>query len=88
MPESAQVIPIKGSRRAQDIFQCQKAASLAFNLEAVTPWEPVIGDNNPPRLELTLGPSKARLSQLTCYVSGQGKASIEWLDRTTRSRVQ
>lgn len=59
----------------------QKAASLAFPLESVSPWEPVIGENNPPRLEIDLGEGRARLNQLTCYVSGQGKTEVQWLER-------
>jgi peptidoglycan/xylan/chitin deacetylase (PgdA/CDA1 family) len=58
-----------------------KAASLAFPLASVTPWDPVLGQDNPPRLEIQLEDTKARLSQLNCYVSGQGKVNEQWLDK-------
>jgi biofilm PGA synthesis lipoprotein PgaB len=61
-----------------------KAASLAFPVQSVSPWEPLLGQENPPRLEIGLGESTARLSQLSCYVSGQGEAEAQWLDRKQR----
>jgi len=62
-----------------------KIASLALPVISVEPWEPVINDaNNPPRLRVSLGDSDARLGQLSCFVSGQGRVDVEWEDRADR----
>lgn len=61
----------------------QKIASLAFPIKKLSPWEPLINPaNNPPKLEITLGNSDdVRLNQLTCFVSGQGRVEIKWINR-------
>ncbi len=65
-----------------------KIASLALPVISVEPWEPVIDDtNNPPRLRVNLGDSDARLGQLGCFVSGQGRVDVEWEDRADRRFV-
>ena len=61
-----------------------KIASLALPLVAVEPWEPVITDNNPPRLRVTVGEGPVRLRQLACFVSEQGRVDVEWEDRQAR----
>ncbi len=62
-----------------------KIASLALPVLTVEPWEPVIdAADNPPRLRVTLGDSEARLGQLACFVSGQGRVEVAWEDRATR----
>lgn len=62
-----------------------KIASLALPVLSVEPWEPVItAANNPPRLRASLGDSEARLGQLACFVSGQGRVDVEWEDRKAR----
>ena len=46
--------------------------------------EKVDGDfatDQPVSLRLTFKPGKYRLKDLTCYVSGQGKASLNWLEK-------
>ncbi len=61
-----------------------KIASLALPLAAVIPWEPVIGAENPPRLEVVVGEGPRRLDALACYVSDQGRAPVQWPDRAAR----
>ncbi len=62
-----------------------KIASLALPVLSAEPWEPVIdAADNPPRLRVTLGDSEARLGQLACFVSGQGRVEVAWEDRATR----
>ena len=67
----------------------QKVRSLAFPLEDVQPWEPQLGslllqDQVAPRMTVRLGESSARLNQLSCFVSGQGRVEVQWVDRTAR----
>lgn len=67
----------------------QKVQSLAFPLEDVQPWEPVLdeqqqGENTAPVMTVRLGDSTARLNQLSCFVSGQGRVEVQWRDRTAR----
>jgi len=62
-----------------------KIASLALPVLSVEPWEPVIDAvNNPPRLRIGLGDSDARLDQLGCFISGQGRVDVQWEDRGAR----
>lgn len=64
----------------------QKVNSLAFPISNQAPWEPTLTyKNNPPLLKISLGESNARLDQLNCYVSGQGRTKITWTDRETRT---
>ena len=37
---------------------------------------------------MTLGPTKARLNELVCYVSGQGAVPVVWEEKYTRFTVQ
>ena len=64
----------------------QKINSLAFAIVEQTPWEPSINlDNNPPKLEIKLAKqSDMKLDQLTCFVSGQGRVAVKWLNRRER----
>jgi len=68
----------------------QKVASLALPVTAVTPWDPVLKpERNPPLLSVSLARSGARLGQLSCFVSGQGRVAVRWLDGAqTRFTVQ
>jgi len=57
----------------------QKVASLAWPVSDVQPWSPVLAPGkNPPALFLALEPSDARLGQLGCFVSGQGRVAVQW----------
>jgi len=66
----------------------QKVASLAFPVLAVQPWDPLLSAPvNPdaaPQMRLHLAKSSARLAQLSCFVSGQGRVDVKWLDRADR----
>jgi poly-beta-1,6-N-acetyl-D-glucosamine N-deacetylase len=72
----------------------QKVASLAFSINDVEPWDPsLLTDHstanepapaNPPVMRMTLGKSDALLDQLTCYVSGQGRVKVKWLNEKER----
>ncbi|HEY3859091.1 MAG TPA: polysaccharide deacetylase family protein [Gammaproteobacteria bacterium] len=56
-----------------------KAAALPMPLRAVTPWDPQVGSENPPKLELDLEPGALPASALHCYQNGP-EMSIQWLD--------
>lgn len=58
-----------------------KVASLAFPVQEVNPWEPVVTAAVAPRMELMLGETSAQLSQMSCYFSAQGLMQMEWLNR-------
>jgi peptidoglycan/xylan/chitin deacetylase (PgdA/CDA1 family) len=61
-----------------------KVASLAFPLQRVSPWDPVVNSAAAPRMELILGESSARLSELSCYFSQEGAMQVQWVDRAQR----
>lgn len=56
-----------------------KVASLPMPVTKIDPWEPVTA-NTQPVITVTLGDSNARLGELACYISGQGKVEIDWLE--------
>ncbi|MBK1726728.1 polysaccharide deacetylase family protein [Halorhodospira neutriphila] len=58
-----------------------RARSLPLPVAAATPFDPVIDGSNPPRLEVTLADGGAVATQrLSCFASGQGRITLEWLD--------
>lgn len=60
-----------------------KAATLRLPVSKAWPEEPVTHQRQP-ILEITLNPEEIayiQLNQLSCFISGQGKASIQWLDK-------
>ena len=61
-----------------------KANSLALPVIEVKPWEPVLKKSNPPRMIITLAESDARIDQLVCHASGQGRVAVKWLDKKAR----
>jgi len=63
-----------------------KVASLPMPVTAVEPWNPVTTDRQP-SIVITVGPTDARLTELACFVSSQGRAEIEWLEAGKRFRV-
>jgi len=63
--------PINEHYAVLDQF-ARKAASLPLPVTAISPRDPVVQDN-PPRLELTLGDGDYVVSQLACYATGQGR---------------
>ena len=62
----------------------QKLQTLAFPVTDLSPWNPLLENGQPPRMVVSLADSEARLDQLSCFVSGQGKVKVEWLDRQAR----
>jgi peptidoglycan/xylan/chitin deacetylase (PgdA/CDA1 family) len=63
-----------------------KVASLPLPVVTVEPWDPVVSTGEP-RIEVTLGDADARLSELRCFVSGQGAVEVEWLTPAKRFSV-
>ena len=63
-----------------------KVASLPLPVVAVEPWDPVVWTTQP-RIEVILGDAEAKLSDLACYVSGQGAVEVEWLTPAKRFSV-
>jgi peptidoglycan/xylan/chitin deacetylase (PgdA/CDA1 family) len=60
-----------------------KAASLPLPVSNVDPWDPM-ATSNKPSIEITLEKSSARLGELACYVSGQGRVDIAWQEPERR----
>lgn len=56
-----------------------KVASVPMPVKSVDPWEPVTAETQP-AITITLGETNARLGELACYVSGQGKVEVDWQD--------
>jgi len=75
-----------------------KVASLPMPVLEVTPWDPVVTTTQP-RIEVTLGAGPgdgnrdgnengaARLGELACFVSGQGRVEVRWLEPGRRFTV-
>jgi peptidoglycan/xylan/chitin deacetylase (PgdA/CDA1 family) len=64
-----------------------KAASLPLAVASVDPWDPLTASRRP-RLVVDLGSSDARLARLACFVGGQGRVDVEWLEPERRFAVQ
>lgn len=56
-----------------------KALSLPMPVTEVTPWDPVTNDPLP-QITITLAESFARLGELACFVGGQGKVEVSWIE--------
>jgi peptidoglycan/xylan/chitin deacetylase (PgdA/CDA1 family) len=56
-----------------------KVASLPMPVTRVDPWEPVTS-NRQPTISITLGETDARLGELACFISGQGKVTVDWIE--------
>ena len=54
-----------------------KIASVPMPVTSVEPWEPITADTQP-TITVTLGETDARLGELACYVSGQGRVEVDW----------
>ena len=63
-----------------------KAGSRALPVRQATPWNPIIANENPPRLELQLEKRLPRAKEMRCYVTGQEPAELQWLD-TAYTRI-
>lgn len=75
--------PISEGHDSLDEFAA-KASSLPLPVTEVQPWEPLLKKLNPPRMVATLAESDARLDQLACQASGQGRIKVKWLDKKAR----
>jgi biofilm PGA synthesis lipoprotein PgaB len=70
-----------------DIAQFRtKVSSMPLPVESVEPWEPITTDTRP-TITITLGDTDARLGELACYISGQGKVEIDWQEPERRFSV-
>ena len=63
-----------------------KLNSLPMPVMKVLPWDPVTS-NDQPEISVTLGKTNARLGQLACYVSGQGRVPVRWIEDGKRFSV-
>jgi len=57
-----------------------KVAMRALPVVAYTPWSPLLKDHQRPELVVTLGKGEIILDELTCFVSGQGRTPVRWLE--------
>lgn len=64
-----------------------KALSLPMPVTEVVPWEPVTSDQRP-EITITLAESDARLEELACYVRGQGRVDVRWIEPNRRFSVR
>jgi len=64
-----------------------KALSLPLPVTEVVPWDPVTTDLLP-EITITLAESSARLGQLACFVSGQGRVEVSWIESNRRFAVK
>ena len=63
-----------------------KVASQPLPVVRLEPWEPVTASRLP-AIEITLGEADARFGELACFVSGQGRVDVSWLDGNSRFSV-
>ena len=64
-----------------------KALSLPLPVTEVAPWDPVTSETLP-ELTITLAQSGARLDNLACFVSGQGRVAVQWIEPARRFSVK
>jgi poly-beta-1,6-N-acetyl-D-glucosamine N-deacetylase len=77
--------PMAESFGGMDQFRT-KIASLPLPVLDVEPWNPVVSTRLP-EITVTLGETDARIDELACYVSGQGRGEISWLEPRRRFSV-
>ena len=58
-----------------------KARMRALPVVRYTPWDPVLSADRQPVLTVELAPTDLLREELTCYVSGQGRVDVTWLDQ-------
>jgi peptidoglycan/xylan/chitin deacetylase (PgdA/CDA1 family) len=63
-----------------------KVASLPMPVVDIDPWDPVTHTLRP-MIVVTLAQAEARLDELACYVAGQGRVDVEWLEYGRRFTV-
>lgn len=65
----------------------RKVASLPMPVRAERPFDPVIGDANPPDLQVVLAERPERWRDLRCYLGGEAMTT-DWLEPGRAFRVQ
>jgi len=63
-----------------------KVASLPMPVVSVDPWDPVVTTPRP-TVEVTVSDGDGNLERLACFVSGQGRVDVEWVEPRRRFRV-
>ena len=63
-----------------------KVASRPLPVVNVEPWNPVVSATRPP-VAITLGEDVSRISELACFVSGQGRVDVEWLEDRRKFQI-
>lgn len=63
-----------------------KVASLPLPVAETTPWDPVTAERQP-RVEILLSREPQRWRELACFVSGQGRVEVDWLEAGRRFSV-
>ena len=64
-----------------------KALSLPLPVTEIVPWDPVTSDPLP-EIKVTLAQSSTRLGEPACFVSGQGRVNISWVEPSRRFSVR
>ncbi|MDB4324804.1 polysaccharide deacetylase family protein [bacterium] len=64
-----------------------KVASLPLSVERQEPWDPVTTDRRP-SLEVVLAHTPQRIDELACYVSGQDRVDVRWVEPKKRFIVR
>ena len=77
--------PMAESFGGMDQFRT-KVASLPMPVLKVEPWDPVV-TTRLPEITVTLGDTDARIAEIACYVSGQGRVEVKWLESKRRFTV-
>lgn len=57
-----------------------KARMRALPVAGYEPWDPVLTNDRQPLLTVELAPDDLIRDELVCYVSGQGRVDVRWLD--------
>ena len=63
-----------------------KLASMPMPILSVEPWDPVVSTRIP-GITVTLGETGARIAEMACFVSGQGRGQIDWKEPNRRFTV-
>ena len=63
-----------------------KVASMPLPVASVDPWDPVVSTTRP-SVTISLAQGDGRLDELACFVSGQGRVSVDWQEQYRRFTV-
>ena len=64
----------------------EKAGSGPLPVVGLEPWDPVTSSRMPV-IEVELGDADARYAELACFVGGQGRVEVTWLEPDRRFSV-